>query len=292
MNDSGEMRASDAEREAVVEKLREASVEGRLTLAELTERTEAAYLARTHAELAQLTADLPGGAPAPGPGFTRPARPGRQKGRVRDWIVAVMGDTKRKGKWRIDQEIGAVCVMGDVTIDLREAEVRTPEVDIVVTCVMGDVKVIVPDGVDVELSGFTFLGDKKVRVVEAPTGHNAPVVRVRAHVVMGDVKVIGDSHAEPIKRALGAWTDWWLERRHEIGRQIEHNFRNVMEHDRQARGELMREVRENTRELRRSAREAGREAGDAWRGMRGGGLPPDPPAPPAPPPPPYGGPRR
>lgn len=64
MNDPGQIRVSDAEREAVVERLREASVEGRLTLAELTERTEAAYLARTRAELDQLTADLPGGAPA------------------------------------------------------------------------------------------------------------------------------------------------------------------------------------------------------------------------------------
>ncbi|WP_433226930.1 DUF1707 SHOCT-like domain-containing protein [Microtetraspora malaysiensis] len=61
------MRASDAEREAVVERLREASVDGRLTLAELTERTEAAYLARTHAELAQITADLPGARPRPRP---------------------------------------------------------------------------------------------------------------------------------------------------------------------------------------------------------------------------------
>src|SRR3954452_23935951 len=110
------MRASDAEREAVVERLRDASVEGRLTLAELTERTEAAYLAQTHAELAQLTADLPAA------GVPRPASPlpvqGRPGGPARKWFVAVMGDTKRNGKWRIDQEIGAVAVMGDVTLDL------------------------------------------------------------------------------------------------------------------------------------------------------------------------------
>ncbi|GAA3305563.1 DUF1707 domain-containing protein [Nonomuraea dietziae] len=39
--------------------LRVASVEGRLTLVELTDRTEAAYLATTHAQLALLTQDLP-----------------------------------------------------------------------------------------------------------------------------------------------------------------------------------------------------------------------------------------
>ncbi|ETK32475.1 DUF1707 SHOCT-like domain-containing protein [Microbispora sp. ATCC PTA-5024] len=212
------MRASDAERETVVERLREASVEGRLTLAELTERTEAAYLAQTHAELAQLTADLPGAAPvAPPAPQPSPALPQRQPGKVRTWIVAVMGDAKRHGKWRIDQEIAAVSVMGDVTLDLRQAEVRTPEVDILATCVMGDIKVIVPDGVDVELSGVTIMGDKKVRVVEAPPGHNAPVVRVKAFVLMGDVKIIGDSQAGPIKRDWFAWSEWWHERRHGLG---------------------------------------------------------------------------
>ncbi|MEV4294525.1 DUF1707 SHOCT-like domain-containing protein [Microbispora rosea] len=208
------MRASDAEREAVVEQLRVASAEGRLTLAELTERTEAAYLAQTHGELAQITADLPGGAPAPVPG---PAVPAAPQGRMRKWIVAVMGDAKRTGTWRIDDGIGAVCVMGDVVLDLRQAEVRGREVDIVATCVMGDVKIIVPDGVDVELSGITIMGDKKVQVVEAPRGQSAPVVKVTAYVLMGDVKIIGDSRAEPIKRGWFVWSEWWQERRQRPG---------------------------------------------------------------------------
>ncbi|MEV7803454.1 DUF1707 domain-containing protein [Microbispora sp. NPDC088329] len=204
------MRASDAEREAVVERLRVASAEGRLTLAELTERTEAAYLAQTHGELAQITADLPGSSPAPASAPVAPAAP---RGGMRKWIVAVMGDAKRTGTWRIDDGIGAVCVMGDVVLDLRQAEVRGREVDIVATCVMGDVKIIVPDGVDVELSGVTIMGDKKVQVVEAPRGQSAPVVKVTAYVLMGDVKIIGDSRAAPIKRGWFAWSEWWQERR-------------------------------------------------------------------------------
>ncbi|MDH2424222.1 DUF1707 domain-containing protein [Sphaerisporangium sp. TRM90804] len=209
MNEPGGIRASDAEREAVVEALRQASVEGRLTLSELTDRTEAAYLAATQAELAQITADLPGGAAPPRPaGAVAPP-----SGKARRWFVAVMGDTKRRGKWRIDQEIAAVAVMGDVTIDLRQAEVRTNEIDIVATAVMGNVKIIVPDGVDVDLSGVAVMGDKRVDVQEAPEGMNVPVVRVRAYVLMGDVKIVGDSRAKPIKRSLSDWTGWWLERR-------------------------------------------------------------------------------
>ncbi|MEV4459302.1 DUF1707 domain-containing protein [Microbispora sp. NPDC049633] len=214
MTDPGGMRASDAERESVVERLRVASAEGRLTLAELTERTEAAYLAQTHGELAQVTADLPGAAPV---SASAPVAPAAGGSRVRKWIVAVLGDAKRTGSWRIDDGIGAVCVMGDVVLDLREAEVRGREVDIVATCVMGDVKIIVPDGVDVELSGVTILGDKKVQVVEAPRGQAAPVVKVTAYVLMGDVKIIGDSRADPIKRGWFAWSEWWQERRQRPG---------------------------------------------------------------------------
>ena len=52
-------RASDAEREAVAEKLRHAAAEGRLTTDELAERVERAYTAQTSADLEPLTADLP-----------------------------------------------------------------------------------------------------------------------------------------------------------------------------------------------------------------------------------------
>lgn len=54
-----EFRASHAEREAVVERLQDAAAEGRITMAELEERVEAAYSARTHGDLETLTADLP-----------------------------------------------------------------------------------------------------------------------------------------------------------------------------------------------------------------------------------------
>ncbi|GAA2871402.1 DUF1707 domain-containing protein [Streptosporangium fragile] len=214
MNDPGAMRASDAEREAVVERLRVASVEGRLTLGELTERTEAAYSAVTRAELDVVTSDLPAAGEAAAPAHAQGPAP--EGGRLRRWFVAVLGDSKRRGQWRIDKPLGAVAVLGDVTLDLRLAEVRTEVVDIVATSVLGDVKIIVPDGVNVELEGVAVLGDKKVQVAEAPPGTNAPVVRVRAYAVLGDVKVIGDSRAKPVQKAWAAWREQWRELRGEL----------------------------------------------------------------------------
>jgi hypothetical protein len=53
------IRASDKERESVVDVLRDAFTDGRLTLEEFDERTSAAYASKTWADLRELTADLP-----------------------------------------------------------------------------------------------------------------------------------------------------------------------------------------------------------------------------------------
>ena len=59
MTNDGGIRASDSDRENVVEILRDAYSTGRLTMAEFDERTTSAFAAKTWGELRKLTADLP-----------------------------------------------------------------------------------------------------------------------------------------------------------------------------------------------------------------------------------------
>ncbi|HEY1688698.1 MAG TPA: DUF1707 domain-containing protein [Solirubrobacteraceae bacterium] len=59
MADTGHIRASDAEREALIEDLREHTVAGRLSPEELEERIGVVYAAKTRAELDAVRADLP-----------------------------------------------------------------------------------------------------------------------------------------------------------------------------------------------------------------------------------------
>jgi hypothetical protein len=59
----GSLRASDADREQVAERLRQAAAEGRLLAEELEQRLARALRARTYAELDPLVADLPRGRP-------------------------------------------------------------------------------------------------------------------------------------------------------------------------------------------------------------------------------------
>ena len=66
------LRASDADRDAVAERLRVAAVEGRLDADELEQRLHVALRARTYGQLEQLLDDLPGA----------PVGPWRGRGRV------------------------------------------------------------------------------------------------------------------------------------------------------------------------------------------------------------------
>jgi hypothetical protein len=83
MSEQPKIRASDAEREAVVSVLREAMSEGRLTLDEGEERIAAVYAATYRDELPGFTADLPSPQPPPAAGPPRGQRPPWQRGERR-----------------------------------------------------------------------------------------------------------------------------------------------------------------------------------------------------------------
>lgn len=62
----GDLRASDADRDQVVDRLHKAATEGRIVSEELEHRVSAALKARTYSELEATVADLPGPRPRGG----------------------------------------------------------------------------------------------------------------------------------------------------------------------------------------------------------------------------------
>jgi hypothetical protein len=170
------LRASDAERDHVVMRLREASVEGRLTLEEFTERMATAYDAHTHAELDVLVHDLPAQA--------APERPAP----ARRWIISLMGNASRRGRWRVGKRTFVISSMGNATVDLRDAILAGPEVSIHVLVSMGNATIIVPQGVDVELSVIPLMGNR-MDLTHSEYKQGAPLVRISGLVSMGNLFV-------------------------------------------------------------------------------------------------------
>ncbi|MGH3423040.1 MAG: DUF1707 SHOCT-like domain-containing protein [Streptosporangiaceae bacterium] len=185
--DRGVMRVSDADREQAAEVLREAAGQGRISMDELDERLELAYGAKTYADLAAVTHDLPQPGAALSPAGT--AAPGRIGGTPRNkFSVAIMSGARRFGSWVVPQRYVAVAVMGGVELDLREVLFSEPEVTIHAYTVMGGIEIIVPEDIEVDVSGIAFMGgfDHNSSGAGVP---GAPRLKVIGFALMGGVEV-------------------------------------------------------------------------------------------------------
>jgi hypothetical protein len=174
-------RASDAEREATVVRLREAAGEGRLTVEELAERIDAAYAATTHAQLEPLTADLPA------PAATPMAVEGGGQGT--SLILGILGGGDRRGRWRVAERVKVINLLGGADLDLREATLAGPEVHITVISILGGSDIVVPEGVHVELSSFALLGGDELKLEGSEPPPGAPVVHVHTVSILGGTDV-------------------------------------------------------------------------------------------------------
>ena len=178
------VRVSDAEREAVVERLNLATSEGRLTLEEFGDRVAEALAARTRGDLDRVVTDLP----APGRSAAVMPRVGSDAvpaGR-RSQSVPI-GSIKRRGRWRIDRDMDLETVIGSIKLDLRQAEVHGADVTLHLKAVLGSVKVWIPYGIAVEVDGESVLGSRTVD--EDSPGPGAPILRLRIDTVIGSAKV-------------------------------------------------------------------------------------------------------
>jgi class 3 adenylate cyclase len=187
-------RVADADRDRTVTLLREHVVEGRLTLDEFSERMGRALQATTRGDLDAVMADLPEvEARLPEPRASAPTS--------RRWHVAVMSGHSTKGRWRISGKTTAVAVMGGCDMDLRRAEIDGPEVEITAFAFWGGIKVIVPEGFDVELRGFSFMGGRSLRLRDVPIVRGSPRIVIRGFAVMGGIEVVSRSSQSGRKAA-------------------------------------------------------------------------------------------
>jgi hypothetical protein len=174
------VRASDADRDRVVETLAAASAEGRLTLEEYSERSDAALVARTHGDLASLTADLPAS--------SLPAVPHGDATAVPEDITAVLGNESRKGPWVVPPRMNVRSVLGDCHLEMHKAIIGQHVTTIDAKVRFGSVTIFVPDGIDVRMSGRAVLGAKSSELRGEPQP-GAPVIVVRCDVFCGAVTV-------------------------------------------------------------------------------------------------------
>lgn len=181
---------ADSERHLVIAKLEAAVGAGVLALDDFIQRLDTVWAATSREELAVAMDAVPQAPPVGG-------------GRLVARTVNVFGDEHRRGAWRPAPTVTVINIFGDTTLDLRGAHCTSDEVVVRSWSVFGDVELIVPDGVEVDLSGLCVFGDRTVDVSPVARVPGAPRVRLVACSVFGDAGVHSDSRLERRKKK------WW-----------------------------------------------------------------------------------
>jgi Domain of unknown function (DUF1707) len=175
---SPSLRASDADRDRVIELLRAAVADGRLDQAEFDERLDAALAARTIDALAPLTADLiaaPGRDGALALPLTRtPTEPAAELLTIRERH----GSVRREGRWTLPHRLRLNTAWSDVMLDLTKAVRSEPELIIELQVRGGNVELVLAPGMVVDANELSVRYTKLT--ISTDAGDNAPeTLRVR-----------------------------------------------------------------------------------------------------------------
>jgi hypothetical protein len=127
---------------------------------------------------------------------------------------AVLSSNQRGGRWEPADEIRARAILGEVTLDFTRAVLPASGIiEIEAWAIFGEVKIVVPDGADVEIDGTPILGsiehqvrrkEAREKIREWVTGERdedtrpaslasdePPYFRIDGRAIFGSIKVTG-----------------------------------------------------------------------------------------------------
>jgi hypothetical protein len=190
-----ELRASHEDRDRVVEQLRMAAGDGRLTAGELDQRLEVALTARTYGELTALTKDLPAG---PGLAAAEP------KDLIR--IDTHSGSAKRDGRWVVPKRMEIRATSGSVRLDFTEAVITQPVLRMDVEVTSGSLTLITKPGIVVDADDVSIRsGRVKVPPPEGPEVPALLSIHVAGKVGSGTITAGPPRPPRPLRRTFWQW---------------------------------------------------------------------------------------
>jgi Domain of unknown function (DUF1707) len=189
---AGSIRIGDRERDAVATVLQQAAADGRLSMAELDDRLDAALQAKTRGDLDPLVADLSVELPSQQSGGQSQAQRPRAAGYSREDPLRLdggMSSDKRRGVWTMPPFIQINQGVGSVKLNCLEATPAAQLIEIQVVGGAGSIVLVLPDGWAVDADRLSkSWGSKKVRVPRDPAP-GKPLLVIYGSLGMGSLKV-------------------------------------------------------------------------------------------------------
>jgi hypothetical protein len=102
-------------------------------------------------------------------------------------VVSFLSSTERQGRWQLPRTFRALAVMGNVELDLREAEVGYGVSVIEAVAFMGNIEITIPPEIAVECDGDSLMGTFTLKY----EGRANPAAASRDRIV----RVVGSAYA-------------------------------------------------------------------------------------------------
>lgn len=183
-------------RQVTIDALCEHFANDAMSVEDFEARIDEAHRATTVEELRSLLHDLPSGNLPANRDATVPAPSGASASVPVEYVepngyqIAILGGTRRTGRWTPAKVNNTIAIMGGVELDFREAALSSGVTELKVYAMWGGVEVIVPPGMAVESHGIGILGGFE-HTGDELQGHDpsAPVLRVSGVALMGGVDI-------------------------------------------------------------------------------------------------------
>ena len=123
-----------------------------------------------------------------------------------DGVVSFLSSTERQGRWPLPRRFRVLAVLGNVELDLREADIGLGVSVIEAVAVMGNIEITVPPDVAVESSGDSLLGSfvvKYAKGVSANTATGYKKVHITGTAYAASVEIHVKGPDEPMLARLG-----------------------------------------------------------------------------------------
>jgi hypothetical protein len=200
-------RRLPALRDQALDLITEAFANGSLSLEEYEQKAEQIQKANLPAEIAGQIEGLPQPEPRrmESPAARAEARlsrasrpmpegleriPTEDKSGSPEFSLCIMGDRKLRGEWLNSDQATSFTLMGSITLDLRGTTLPPGRLKIDAMAIMGEIQIIVPEGLPVKMSAFPFMGEATVKgSVEQRIVPGMPWVDVSGIALMGSIVV-------------------------------------------------------------------------------------------------------
>jgi hypothetical protein len=167
-SDTDLIRVSDTERETAVQRLQQAFADGRLTSGEMEARLELALTATSRGDL-------------------KPAFAGLTEEAIR--LTTTGARIERSGEWRVPRVLRIDSEYGGVRLDLSQAVIDHPEIDIELRLAYGSATIILPPGASANADGARTEWGRVTCTASQRPRPGRPHIRVTGELAYGRLKI-------------------------------------------------------------------------------------------------------